>query len=50
MIPVAKRDGKTEEVAKIREAALEDKVSKYSLNPVSMGVFGASLTSTRWGF
>jgi len=44
--PIAKREGKTEEVTKIRKSSLEDKASKYNLKPSSIGFFGASLTLT----
>ncbi len=34
------REGKTEEVQKIRKTALEEKVLKYNLQPVALGFFG----------
>ncbi len=48
--PIAEREGNTEEVAKMRKAALEDKVSKYNLKPVSMGFFGGIIDFNRMGF
>ncbi|MDH5390313.1 MAG: flavodoxin domain-containing protein [Candidatus Bathyarchaeota archaeon] len=48
--PIAEKEGNTEEVAKIRKAALEDKVSKYGLKPVSMGFFGGVIDFNRMGF
>jgi len=48
--PIAEREGNTEEVAKMRKAALEDKVSKYGLKPVSMGFFGGVIDFNRMGF
>ena len=47
---IAEKEGNTEEVAKIRKAALEDKVSKYCLKPVSMGFFGGVIDFNRMGF
>ncbi len=38
--PIAAREGNTEEVAKMRKSALEDRLSKYSLKPISIGSFG----------
>ena len=48
--PIAEKEGKKEEVAKIRKAALEDKVSKYGFKPVSMGFFGGVIDFNRMGF
>ncbi|HDQ05535.1 MAG TPA: hypothetical protein ENN36_02285 [Candidatus Bathyarchaeota archaeon] len=48
--PIAEREGNTEEVAKTRKAALEDKVSKYGLKPISMGFFGGIIDFNRMGF
>src|SRR5512136_275907 len=48
--PIAEREGNTEEVAKERKIALEDKVSKYSLKPVAMGLFGGILNYNKMGF
>jgi menaquinone-dependent protoporphyrinogen IX oxidase len=47
---IAEREGNAEEVAKMRKAALEDKVSKYGLKPVSMGFFGGIIDFNRMGF
>jgi len=48
--PIAVREGNLEEVAKMRKAALEDKVSKYNLKPVSMGFFGGIIDFNKMGF
>ncbi len=48
--PIAEREGNTEEVAKERKIALEDKVSKYSLKPIAMGLFGGILNYNKMGF
>jgi menaquinone-dependent protoporphyrinogen oxidase len=40
MKSVPEREGKTEDVSKIRKAALDDKIAKYSLNPIAVGFFG----------
>jgi menaquinone-dependent protoporphyrinogen oxidase len=43
MKTVTEREGKTEELAKTRKMELEDKVAKYSLQPISLGFFGGVL-------
>jgi len=48
--PIAEREGNTEEVDKERKIALEDKVSKYKLKPVAMGLFGGILNYNKMGF
>ena len=48
--PIAEREGNTEEVAKLRKLALDDKVSKYGLKPIMMGVFGGILNYNKMGF
>jgi menaquinone-dependent protoporphyrinogen IX oxidase len=48
--PIAEREGNAEEVAKERKIALEDKVSKYNLKPVAMGLFGGILNYNKMGF
>ena len=48
--PIAEKEGNVEEIAKTRKLALEDRVSKYSLRPVSMGVFGGIIDFNRMGF
>jgi menaquinone-dependent protoporphyrinogen IX oxidase len=48
--PIAIREGNTMEIDKIRKLALEDKVSKYSLNPVMKGLFGGVLDYNKMGF
>jgi menaquinone-dependent protoporphyrinogen IX oxidase len=47
---IAEREGNTEEVAKIRKIALEDKVSKYGLKPITTGLFGGILNYNKMGF
>ena len=48
--PIAEREGNTEEVTKLRKIALDDKVSKYDLKPIMMGVFGGILNYNKMGF
>jgi menaquinone-dependent protoporphyrinogen IX oxidase len=48
--PIAEKEGNIEEVAKTRKAALEDKVSKYGLKPITMGLFGGIIDFNRMGF
>jgi len=47
---IADREGKTEEIAKIRKIALEDKISKYCLKPIMTGLFGGVLDYNKMGF
>jgi menaquinone-dependent protoporphyrinogen IX oxidase len=48
--PIAEREANTAEVDKERKIALEDKVSKYNLKPVAMGLFGGILNYNKMGF
>ncbi len=50
MKPVSEKEGKTEEVAKSRKVALEDKVSKYHLKPIALGFFGGVIDYNKMGF
>lgn len=47
---IAEKEGNIEEVAKIRKAALEDKMSKYHLNPLALGFFGGIIDFNKMGF
>jgi len=48
--PIAVKEGKTEEVAKMHKIDLEDRVSKHGLKPISMGFFGGIIDFNRMGF
>lgn len=48
--PIAEREGNTEESAKLRKIALEDKVAKYGLKPIMMGLFGGVVDYNKMGF
>ena len=50
MKTVSEREGKTEDVAKMRKAALEDKVVQYNLRPIALGFFGGVLDFNKMGF
>ncbi len=50
MKAVSEREGKTEDVAKMRKAALEDKVAQYNLHPIALGFFGGVLDYNKMGF
>lgn len=50
LIPIAEREGNSEEIAKTRKIAMEDKVSKYGLKPIMMGLFGGILDYNKMGF
>jgi hypothetical protein len=43
MKTVLEREGKAEELQKDRKIELDDKVTKYSLQPISLGFFGGVL-------
>ena len=43
MKTVSEREGKTEDVAKTRKMALDDKITKYGLHPIAVGFFGGVL-------
>ncbi len=43
MKTMPQREGKPEEVEKIRKAALDDKIVKYNLQPIAVGFFGGVL-------
>jgi len=50
MKTVSEREGKTEDVARMRKAALEDKVAEYNLHPITLGFFGGVLDYNKMGF
>ena len=50
MKTVSEREGKTEDVAQMRKAALEDKVAQHSLHPITLGFFGGVLDYNKMGF
>ncbi len=50
MKTVSESEGKTEDVAKMRKAALEDKVAEYNLHPIALGFFGGVLDYNKMGF
>ena len=50
MKTVSEREGKTDDVAKMRKTALEDKVTQYSLHPIALGFFGGVLDYNKMGF
>jgi menaquinone-dependent protoporphyrinogen oxidase len=50
MKSVSEREGKTEDVVNSRKVALEDKVSKYNLQPIALGFFGGVLDFNKMNF
>lgn len=50
MITFFEREGKTDDVAKTRKVALEDKVARYGLKPISSGLFGGVIDYNKMGF
>ena len=49
MKTVSEREGKTEDVAKMRKAALEDKAAQYNLHPITLGFFGGVMDYNKMG-
>jgi menaquinone-dependent protoporphyrinogen oxidase len=47
---VPQKEGKPEEVEKIRKAALDDIIAKYDLHPVAAGFFGGVLNYIKMTF
>ena len=47
---IAEREGNMEEIDKIRNIALEDKISKYGLKPLATGLFGGIIDYNKMGF
>ena len=50
MKSVSEREGKTEDVANMRKVSLDDKVSKYNLQPIALGFFGGVLDFNKMNF
>ena len=50
MKTVSEREGKTDDVAKMRKASLEDKVAQYKLHPIALGFFGGVMDFNKMGF
>ena len=48
--PISVREGNKEEVAKMHKIDLEDRISNYSLKPLSTGFFGGIIDFNRMGF
>jgi menaquinone-dependent protoporphyrinogen IX oxidase len=50
MIPFFEKEGKTDDVARTRKIALEDKITKYNLKPTALGYFGGVIDYNKMGF
>jgi menaquinone-dependent protoporphyrinogen oxidase len=48
--PVEEKEGRTTPVARIRKIGLDDKILKYNLKPISVGVFGGVINYNKIGF
>jgi menaquinone-dependent protoporphyrinogen oxidase len=48
--PIEEKQGKTDLVAKIRKIGLEDKILKYNLKPISVGIFGGVIDYNKLNF
>jgi menaquinone-dependent protoporphyrinogen IX oxidase len=44
------RQGKTEDLEKIKKSYLEDEALKYHLNPIALGLFGGIMDKNKMGF
>ncbi len=44
------RQGKTEDLQRIRKSHLEDKALKYNLHPIALGLFGGVWDKNKMGF
>jgi menaquinone-dependent protoporphyrinogen oxidase len=44
------RQGKTEDLQKIKKSHLEDEALKYDLSPIAMGLFGGVMDKNKMGF
>jgi menaquinone-dependent protoporphyrinogen IX oxidase len=44
------RQGKTEELQKIKKSHLEDEALKYQLHPIALGLFGGVMDKNKMGF
>lgn len=47
---IAEREANMEEIANIRKIAFDDKIAKYNLKPIKMGLFGGILDYNKMGF
>ena len=50
MKTVSEREGKTDDVAKMRKVSLEEKVAQYNLHPIELGFFGGVMDFNKMGF
>ncbi len=50
LTPIEEKKGKTDLVSKIRKIGIDDKVSKYNLNPIAVGVFGGVINYPKISF
>ena len=50
MKSVPEKEGKPDQVEKIRKAGLDDKIAKYHLNPIAIGFFGGVMNFNKMSF
>lgn len=48
--PVEEKAGRTAAVARIRKVGVDDKILKYNLTPISIGIFGGVINYNKIGF
>jgi len=48
--PVEEKQGKTDLVARIQKIGLDDKILKYNLKPIALGIFGGIIDYNKLGF
>ncbi len=50
MAPLFEKEGKKDDLAKTRKIALDDKVAKFDLKPIALGLFGGVVDYNKMGF
>jgi menaquinone-dependent protoporphyrinogen oxidase len=50
MKTVLEREGKTEDLAKNRKMVIDDKITKFALNPIAVGFFGGVINFNKMNF
>lgn len=50
MKTVLEREGKTEDLAKNRKMVIDDKITKFCLNPIAVGFFGGVINFNKMNF
>lgn len=48
--PVEEKAGKADQIARTQKTGLDDKITKYSLNPIATGFFGGVVNYNKMGY